>query len=92
MLTRFSEFRMKEVVNVADGCRIGYISDIEICLPEGQITALIVPGPFKWLGCICREADFVIPWRNIKRIGKDIILVEVEREKVRLPREKKFPF
>ena len=34
MLERFSCLRRKEVVNVCDGCRLGYVGDLEIKYPE----------------------------------------------------------
>ena len=37
MLERFSCLRRKEVVNVCDGCRLGYVGDLEIKYPEGEI-------------------------------------------------------
>ena len=43
MLVRFCQLRRKEVINLCDGCRLGYVGDVEICLPEGTVKA-IVPG------------------------------------------------
>lgn len=91
MITRLSEFRMKEVINVTDGCRLGYVCDLEIELPEGRICSMIVPGPCKWFGVLGREKEYVIPWHCIRRIGADTILVDVVCEKVCLPKPKK-PF
>ena len=45
MNCRFADFRCKEVINICDGCRLGYVGDVECRLPDGQITALIIPGP-----------------------------------------------
>jgi sporulation protein YlmC with PRC-barrel domain len=50
-------------------------------------VAIVVPGPCRILGLFWREDDFIIPWECIKRIGDDIILIEVsgpfKREKRR---------
>ena len=51
--------------------------------------ALIVPGKLKFFGLFGREDDFVIPWGCIRRIGNDIILVEVDLERIRVPCRKK---
>ena len=91
MLSRLSDFRMKEVINISDGRRLGYISDLDLEMPEGRICAIVVPGPCKWLGLFGRDAEYVIPWHCIKRIGGDTILVDVVCEKVCLPKPKK-PF
>ena len=85
---KFTELNCKEVICVCDGRRLGFISDVRIELPEGRVTAIIVPGPSKFLG-LGRQEDYVIPWQCIRSIGDDIILVEGEAERFRLPRGKK---
>jgi len=76
MQCRMVELRYKEVINICDGCRLGYVGDVEICLPEGNVTAIIVPGPCRFFGLFGRGEDFYIPWDCIKQIGDDIILVD----------------
>ncbi len=85
---RVTDLRCKEVINISDGQRLGYVSDVELLLPEGKAVALIVPGPSRFLGLAGCKDDFVIPWNCIKRIGEDIILAELEPEKCRKPRPK----
>ncbi len=89
MLSRFSEFRYKEVINVRTGSRLGYVCDAQFQSPEGRITALIVPGKAKYLGFLGREDDYVLPWECISRIGEDIILVESDHGISRCKRPKK---
>ena len=89
MQTRLSELRQKEVINVRDGCRLGYICDLILDLPDGCVRALVVPGPCKWLGLAGRDGEYVIDWKSICKVGDDAILVEVDREKIRAPRPKK---
>ena len=72
---RISEFQAKEVVNVENGKRLGHIGDLDVNLSSGKIESLIIPGTGKMLGLFGRENDVVIPWRNIVRIGDDVILV-----------------
>ena len=88
MGTRVTDLRCKEVINVTDGLRLGFVSDVEILLPEGKVLALVVPGPCRVFGLFGRKDDFVIPWNCIRRIGSDIILVELEPDKCRVPRPK----
>ncbi len=89
MLSRFSEFRYKEVINVRTGSRLGYVCDAQFQSPEGRITALIVPGKARYLGFLGREDDYVLPWECISRVGEDIILVESDRGISRSKRPKK---
>ena len=78
---RFADFRCKEVINICDGCRLGYVGDIECKLPDGQLTALIVPGPFRFFGLFGRGEEYYIPWDCIKQIGDDIILITKPAER-----------
>ena len=89
MTERFSSLRCREVINVSDGCRLGFVSDLELDSACGQVTALVVPCPGKWFGLLPSGEDYVIPWANIRRIGADLILVEVPRENCRRGRGKK---
>lgn len=79
-MVRASDFRQKEVINIADGKRLGFVYDVEIDMSKGVIEAIIVPGPGKVLGLFGRDTDYVIPWQNIKKVGDDIILVDMQSE------------
>ena len=79
-LTTVVDLRYKEIINLSNGNRLGFVCDAEITLPEGQVTALIVPGQARFFGLFGREEDLVIPWEQIAKIGEDIILVEIEGE------------
>lgn len=76
MLCRVSELRYKEMINVTDGSRYGYVGDAEVDLETGQVRALVVPGRLRLFGLLGREDDTVVPWEAVRRIGADIILVE----------------
>jgi len=89
MVERLSTIRCKEVINVTDGCRLGYAEDFEIDLYEGRLIALIIPGPCRFFGLFGRDSDYIVPWNCVKKIGGDIILVEVVPEKIRRPRERR---
>ncbi|MEW9122315.1 MAG: YlmC/YmxH family sporulation protein [Thermotaleaceae bacterium] len=73
-----SDLREKEIVNITDGRRLGFVTDIEVNLEKGRLEALIVPGPGKFLGIFGKDNDFIITWHEIKKIGVDVILVELK--------------
>ncbi len=77
-LARASDLEARDVVNIVDGKRLGSITDVEFSLDSGRITAIIVPGSPKMLGLFARDSEVVIPWENIRKIGADVILVEVK--------------
>lgn len=72
---RISEFQMKDVVNIADGKKLGNISDIDINLKTGKIEAVIIVGTGKVLGLFGKDEEVLISWKNILKIGEDVILV-----------------
>ena len=72
------DFRHKEVLNINDGKRLGYVQDVCADLETGIITSIIVPGAGnKLLNIFSQANDIIIPWQNIKCIGDDLILVEI---------------
>ena len=71
------DFKHKEVININDGKRLGYVQDVCADLESGIISSIIVPGSSKFLSMFSGTNDIVIPWDKIKCIGEDIILVEI---------------
>ena len=70
----FSELRTKEVVNTADGRKLGKVCDIVFCYPENKILGFVVPGQRTFAA---KRTDFFIELKNIVKIGDDVILVNV---------------
>ena len=81
-MARMYDLRQKEIVNINDGARYGFVSDMDINTEEGKILALIVPGPGRVLGVFGRDSEYKIPWNSINKIGDDIILVDCSTENV----------
>ena len=78
MDTQIGDLRCKEVINVTDGTRYGYVGDVEVDLETGQVRTLVVPGRLRLFGLLGREAERVFSWSAVRRFGEDIILVEGE--------------
>lgn len=76
MNCRISELQYKEVVDITDGTRYGFIGDLEIDGDTGAVINVVIAGKSRCLGLLGRQADTVFPWSAIKRIGADIILVD----------------
>lgn len=85
---KFTQLQCKEVICVSDGRRMGFVTDILVEVPEGKVTAIVVPGPCRFLGVMGRHEDFIIPWGCIRRVGPDIILVDTKPDDCRVPRPK----
>lgn len=89
MQSRIRDLKCKEVINICDGCRLGYVDDVEVRVPEGQVIAVIVYGPCRFFGLFGRGEEFYIPWECIQRIGDDIILVDKPFQRRTSPPERK---
>ena len=76
--TRIFDMGYKEVVNLSDGARLGYVGDVEIDVKCGKVIALVIPGRLKFFGILGREEDKIIPWDCIEKIGEEIILVRFQ--------------
>lgn len=75
-MTRISDFQIKDIVNIADGKKLGNMTDLEINTTTGKIEAIVVSNSSRWMGLFGRDQEIVIPWHKIKKIGTDVILVE----------------
>ena len=75
----FGEIRLKDVINVTDGRRLGRPVDLVLeCSGERAcIAAIIVPGQSSLWRLLRPDKDGIaIPWERIRRIGDDVILVD----------------
>lgn len=73
----FSELKCKDVINLKN-CRVlGKVRDLEFDECNGCIRKIFVPRGNKWESFFKCEEDYVIPYRDIRQIGPDIILVDI---------------
>ena len=83
------DFKHKEVVNISNGKRLGYVRDNGndfAIVYEGTAAGIAYKGfealeqkgyKGKLINIFSQNNDIVIPWKNIKCIGDDLILVEI---------------
>ena len=71
------DFKHKEVINISNGKRLGFVQDVCADLETGTITSIIVPGSNKLFNIFSQGNDIIIPWKDIKCIGDDLILVDI---------------
>lgn len=80
---RVCNLRNKQIINLSDCRTIGFVCDIDFDPHNGCVTALIVPGPGHLCGILGRDYEYVIPFKCVKNIGPDVILVDVCLDKIK---------
>ncbi|QHW30362.1 YlmC/YmxH family sporulation protein [Paenibacillus rhizovicinus] len=79
---KISDFQTKDVINIVDGRKLGQVSDLELDLRQGRIDSIVVPSYSRFFGMFGNGTDVIIPWRNIVKIGTDVVLVRIDDAKV----------
>lgn len=72
---RLSDLQTKSIVSVNDGKNIGNIIDANIT-SDGTIESLVIEAN-KTFFSLNRESDTEINWKDITKIGEDVILVKI---------------
>lgn len=86
MSMNFTDLQCKEVICIGSGQRLGFVSDVQIEIPSGNLSAIVVPGHCRFFGIAGRREDYRIPWHCIQKIGPDIVLVDTKPNECRVPR------
>ena len=85
---KISDFQTKDVINIVDGKRLGQVTDLELDLRQGRIDSIVVPQYTKILGLFGSSGtEVVIPWRNIVKIGTDVVLVRLDEARGNRPED-----
>ncbi|NMD69526.1 YlmC/YmxH family sporulation protein [Bacillus sp. DNRA2] len=80
---KLSDLSGKEIVDVKRAERLGVLgqTDLEINEQTGQIEALLIPT-LKWFGLRKQGNEVRVPWRHIKKIGTDMIIIDIPDEEI----------
>lgn len=76
-MQKLSELRDRDVINIADGRRLGFIGDVDVDPATGQVKSFICPGGNRIFGLFGGGKDQVIQWHQVIKIGPDVILVDL---------------
>ena len=71
-----SELQNKDIVNIKDGKKIGNIIDVTID-NNGFMTSLLVQRTKFNINVFRSNNEEEIKWNQIKKIGEDVILVDI---------------
>lgn len=80
-MIRVSDIMDKEIINIKNGKKMGFITDIDIDVNEGRVVSFSTTGEEN-TGFFSRNMDMdVIFWNDIFKIGCDTIMVNIGSEK-----------
>ena len=71
-----AQLRDKDVINLCNASRLGYIAEIEFDTCSGQICSFILCRNGGLLG-FAKDGYIELPWSRIECIGEDAILVKI---------------
>lgn len=77
MKCTLAELRNKEIINIKNGERLGYVDDIEFDTEDSAIKSFIVYGRSRLFGLLGRDDDIIITCDDIEIIGVDTLLISV---------------
>ncbi|WP_367926266.1 YlmC/YmxH family sporulation protein [uncultured Ruthenibacterium sp.] len=84
------ELCQHDVICISTGKNLGKVDDISFDEKTAAIQNIVLYGRLKLFGLLGREEDVLIPWKDIRKIGRDVILVETQ---IVVPeRKKRLPF
>ena len=75
---RLSDLQSKKIINITDGKSIGNIIDVYV-EDNGSIESFIIETN-KNFSSLNKESDIKIAWKDITKIGEDVILVRTVNE------------
>ncbi|MDR1701432.1 MAG: YlmC/YmxH family sporulation protein [Sporomusaceae bacterium] len=91
---RISDFSGKEIIDISDGARLGVIEECELVLDEktGKISGIILPKRKHFFDFRTSAQHILIPWQTIKRIGDDIVIIDLGEQTTRTGRLSRWDF
>ena len=75
-MMRISDIMEKEIINVKNGKKLGFITDIYLDVENGKVSSFSITGSSGNFFSRGAEIDTVF-WRDILRIGCDTIIVSI---------------
>lgn len=73
---RLSDLQTKNIVNIVDGKNVGSIIDVNVSR-EGNIESLVIETGKRLLS-FSKDDDLLVLWKDIAKIGEDVILINLK--------------
>ena len=76
-MARGIDFKQQEVINITYGKILGFVIDVQADFEKGEIHSIVVAKTGKIFNNVNSKSNITIEWKYIKKIGEDVILVEI---------------
>jgi YlmC/YmxH family sporulation protein len=76
-----TQLRQMEVIDISEGKRLGFISDIIFDDDIKGIEYVVIPPQSSVFSIFRKKDEIFVKWESIKVIGIDIILVNMDEKK-----------
>jgi len=83
---RLNDLVGKEIVNIYDGMRMGTVgeSDMMVDQESGDVISIILPNRGNAFNFWADRQKLVIPWEAVKKVGREVIVVDLDATHMRL--------
>lgn len=82
MKCTLAELRNKEIINIRNGARMGYVDDVEFDTDDSMIKSFIIYGRTRFFGLLGRDDDIILTCDDIEIIGVDTVLISADEAKM----------
>lgn len=82
MKCTLAELRNKEIINIRNGARMGYVDDIEFDTDDSMIKSFIIYGRTRFFGFLGRDDDIILTCDDIEIVGMDTVLISADEAKL----------
>lgn len=82
MKCTLAELRNKEIINIRNGARMGYVDDIEFDTDDSMIKSFIIYGRTRFFGLLGRDDDIILTCDDIEIVGVDTVLISADEAKL----------
>ena len=79
MICSLADLKDKDIINICNGENLGYADDIRLDTRTAAVTGLILYGKPRYFGLFGAREKSIITYEQIRLIGKDVILVSLEK-------------
>lgn len=82
MKCTLAELKNKEIINIKNGARLGYVDDLEFDTDDASIKSFIIYGRARLFGLLGRDDDIILTCDDIEIIGVDTVLISADEAKL----------